>query len=132
MINESRENYLRAIYVISTRKGAVRSKDLVQYLSVSKNTVSAMLSKIKDEGYLSHKNYGALSLTPKGLGIAMKLTEKHRLIELFLTRVLKRNPKTVHPEACLLEHDFSPQSMKAMKKLLGNPKTDPHGSPIYQ
>ncbi|HQT44443.1 MAG TPA: metal-dependent transcriptional regulator [Candidatus Micrarchaeota archaeon] len=132
MVNESRENYIRAIYVISQRKGSVRGKDLAQYLSVSKNTVSAMLSRIRGEGYLSYKNYGALALTPKGKQLAKKLTQKHRLIELFLTNVLMRDPRKVHPEACLLEHDFSPQSMSAMKKLLGNPKADPHGSPINQ
>ncbi len=132
MINEPRENYIRAIYVISTRKGTVRSKDLAQYLSVSKNTVSAMISKIRDEGYISYEKYGELTLTRKGRSLAKKLTQKHRIIELFLARVLRRDPRRVHAEACLLEHDFSPQSISAMKKLLGNPKSDPHGSPIYQ
>ncbi len=132
MTNESRENYIRAIYVISKRKGIVRGKDLAEYLSVSKNTVSAMLSRIRGDGYLTYKSYGALTLTRKGTALAKKLTQKHRLIELFLTNVLKRDPAKVHPEACLLEHDFSPKSISAMKKLLGNPKADPHGSPIYQ
>ncbi|MFA5105384.1 MAG: metal-dependent transcriptional regulator [Candidatus Micrarchaeia archaeon] len=132
MPNEQRENYIRAIYVISKRKGSVRSKDLAAYLSVSKNTVSTMLSRISTEGYVAYERYGALALTRKGTSLAKRLTEKHRLIELFLAKVLKRDPAQVHDEACLLEHDFSPQSMAAMKKLLGNPKSDPHGSPIYQ
>ncbi|MFA6213758.1 MAG: metal-dependent transcriptional regulator [Candidatus Micrarchaeia archaeon] len=131
-MNEQRENYLRAIYLISSRNGKARGKDLSEYLRVSKNAVSAMLSSLSGEGYASHENYGAVSLTGKGARLARKLTEKHRLIELFLVKKLGRSPKDVHPEACLLEHAFSGKSMLAMKRLLGNPKLDPHGSPIPQ
>ncbi|NUN11364.1 metal-dependent transcriptional regulator [Candidatus Micrarchaeota archaeon] len=129
-INESRQDYVRAIFVLSERNQEVRSKDLVSYLEVKKNTVSHMLSALRDEGFVSFQNYGSISLTKKGLLLAKQLTAKHRLIELFLTKVLKRNPSEVHDEACKLEHDFSEDSLKEMKKLLGNPSLDPHGKPI--
>jgi DtxR family Mn-dependent transcriptional regulator len=132
MLNEQRENYIRAISLISARKGAARGKDLSDYLKVSKNAVSAMLSRLKCENYVAHENYGSLSLTRKGASLAKKLTQKHRLIELFLVKKLGRSPKDVHPEACRLEHAFSRKSMLAMKRLLGNPRLDPHGSPILQ
>jgi len=131
MINEFREDYIRAVYLISQRKGEARSKDLALYLGVSKNTVSAMLSRLRSQGYVSYQNYGPIALSAKGTQVAKKLTEKHRLIELFLTTVLSRDPKDVHHEAGLLEHDFSAKSLAAMKRVLGNPTLDPHGNPIY-
>lgn len=130
-INEFRQDYVRAIFVLSERKQEVRSKDLVEYLSVRKNTVSEMLSRLREEGLVVFENYGSISLTRKGRLLARKLTTKHRLIELFLTKILKRKPEEVHSEACKLEHDFSEASLKEMKKLLGDPKKDPHGEPIY-
>ena len=130
MLNEQRENYIRAIYLISSRNGAARGKDLSDYLKVSKNAVSAMLTQLRSENYAVHEKYGALSLTRKGASLAKKLTAKHRLIELFLVKKLGHDPKEVHPEACRLEHVFSRKSLSAMKRLLGNPKLDPHGQPI--
>lgn len=132
MMNEQRENYIRAIYLISLRKGAARGKDISEYLRVSKNTVSAMLSSLRREKYVIHENYGALTLTRKGARIAKNLTEKHRLIELFLVKKLRHSPRDVHSEACRLEHGFSKKSLSAMKRLLGNPRLDPHGQPITQ
>jgi DtxR family Mn-dependent transcriptional regulator len=131
MINEQREDYIRAIYLLTIRKETVRNKDLSGYLNVSKNTVSAMLLQLQKDGYVSHKKYAEMKLTRKGNKLARKLTVKHRLIELFLTSVLKRDPKEVHEEAGRLEHDFSKGSIREMKKILHNPKYDPHGQPIY-
>lgn len=131
MINEQREDYIRAIHLLAIRKGAVRNKDLADYLKVSKNTVSAMLLQLQKDGYVSYKKYTELKLTGKGSALARKLTERHRLIELFLAEVLKRDPSEVHDEAGRLEHDFSQESIDEMKKILHNPKYDPHGQPIY-
>ncbi|MCX6771543.1 MAG: metal-dependent transcriptional regulator [Candidatus Micrarchaeota archaeon] len=132
MLNEQREDYIRAIYLISLRKGVARGKDMSEYLKVSKNTVSAMLVRLSDENYISHKNYGTVALTKKGTSLAKQLTMKHRLIELFLVKILKHQSNEVHSEACRLEHDFSQKSISAMNRLLGNPRLDPHGSQIYQ
>ena len=130
-MNAARQDYIRAIYVVSESKQEVRSKDLATRLRVSKNTVSQMLSALREEGFVSFEKYGSINLTKKGKAFAKKLTAKHRLIELFLTKVLKRNPAVVHDEACKLEHDFSEESLQQIKRMLGNPKTDPHGKPIY-
>ncbi|MBI4052898.1 MAG: metal-dependent transcriptional regulator [Candidatus Diapherotrites archaeon] len=131
MVNQSRLDYVRAIFILSGRLGEVRGKGLSEYLGVSKNTVSTMLKRLRAQKLVLYEEYGAVSLTKKGERLAKDLTARHRLIELFLTRVLKRNPKTVHGEADLLEHAFSEQSLKSMRKLLGNPKFDPHGKTIF-
>jgi DtxR family Mn-dependent transcriptional regulator len=130
MINDYRQDYVRAVFVLSQRQGEVRGKDLAAYMHVSKNTVSVMMGRLKAAGLVKYESYGPIALSASGMRLARKLTEKHRLIELFLARVLKRDPKKVHDEAGMLEHDFSDESIAAMRKLLRNPKADPHGQPI--
>lgn len=132
MHSTNREDYLRALYVLEERHGEIKSKDISDYLKVSKPSVTEMVDKLQQEGLVTQKKYSNIRFTPKGRRAATKLTSKHRIIELFLTKTLRLNPNKVHHEAHLLEHAFSNKSIVRIKKLLGNPKTDPHGKPIPQ
>lgn len=132
MFTASREDYLRGLYILEEEKDEIKSIDLAHYLNVSKPSVSEMVKELNREGLISHKRYSSLNFTPKGRKIAKKLTSKHRLIELFLKNVLKIASKNIHQEAHRLEHAFSDDSISRIKKLLGNPKKDPHGKPIPQ
>ncbi len=125
------EDYVRGVYYLGGGKSPVRSIDLAKRLSVSKNTISAMVDKLAGRKLLSHEKYGGISLTPAGRKIAKDLTYRHRLIELFLAKVLRVKESRVHKEACSLEHSFSQQSIRGMQALLKNPKTDPHGKPLH-
>ena len=130
MFTASREDYLRGLYLLEEEKGHLKSIDLAHYLHVSKPSVSEMVQELNKEGLISYKKYSKLKFTSKGKKIAQKLTSKHRLIELFLKNVLKISPKNLHQEAHRLEHAFSDESMDKIRKLLHNPKKDPHGKPI--
>src|SRR3989338_6093228 len=100
MVSVAIEDYLRAVFVLEERKVNVKSKDLSEYLGVSKNTVSQMLYKMSSEGLVVFKKYSRnIKLSKKGLALAKNLTFKHRLIEKFLVDVLKRSPEKVHFEA---------------------------------
>ena len=91
-----------------------------------------MVKALSKEGLVRHKRYSSLNFTSKGRKIAEKLTSKHRIIESFLKNVLKLDSKNIHQEAHRLEHAFSDSSIGKIRKLLGNPKKDPHGKPIPQ
>ena len=130
MFTANREDYLRGLYILEEEKGEIKSIDLAHYLNVSKPSVSEMLKNLNKEGVVSYKKYSKIKFTGKGKKIAEKLTSKHRLIELFLKNVLKINSTNVHDEAHRLEHAFSDESIGRIRKVLGNPKTDPHGKPI--
>jgi len=132
MFTAHREDYLRGLYILEEKKDEIKSIDLAHYLNVSKPSVSEMIKELDEEGLVFHKKYSKLKFTPKGRRIAQKLTSKHRLIELFLKNVLKIDSKNVHQEAHRLEHAFSDESIEKLRKLLGNPKKDPHGKPIPQ
>ena len=130
MYTVSKEDYLRGMYILEEERGEVKSTDLANYLDVSKPSVSEMVKGLQEEGLISHKKYSKLAFTPKGRKIAKNLTSKHRLIELFLKNILRVSTKNIHQEAHRLEHAFSDNSINKIKKLLGNPKKDPHGKPI--
>ena len=130
MESASREDYLRAVYHLMEENNEVRSVDLADYLNVTKPSVSEMLKELSKEGLIEYKKYSKVKLTGKGHKIARNLTSKHRIIERFLKDMLKINKKKVHDEAHRLEHAFSDDSIGKLRKLLGNPKQDPHGKPI--
>lgn len=130
MFTANKEDYLRGLYILEEERGEIKSIDLAHYLNISKPSVSEMVKELNKEGLVSYKKYSKLKFTAKGRKIAKKLTSKHRLIELFLKNILKINSKNVHQEAHRLEHAFSDKSIAKLRKLLGNPKKDPHGKPI--
>ena len=132
MFTAHKEDYLRGLYIFEEEKGEIKSIDLANYLNVSKPSVSEMVKELNKEGFVSYKRYSKLKFTAKGHRIAQKLTSKHRLIELFLKNILKINSNNIHQEAHRLEHAFSDKSIEKIRKLLGNPKKDPHGKPIPQ
>ena len=132
MFTANREDYLRGLYILEEEKGEIKSIDLAHYLNISKPSVTEMVQELNKEGMVSYKKYSKIKFTTKGKKIAEKLTSKHRLIELFLKNILKINSKNVHLEAHRLEHAFSDESIARLRKILGNPKKDPHGKPIPQ
>lgn len=133
MINKTKEDYLRTIYHIQEEKQiktGVSSVYISKYLNVSKSTVSEMLRKLMKEHIIQPFSYGKIKLTRKGLIHAIDITKKHRLIEAFLSDVLRIKQRNIHDEAHRLEHAFSKASLDSMSKLIKNKKTCPHGKPI--
>ncbi len=130
MFTAHKEDYLRGIYILEEEKGEIKAVDLAHYLNVSKPSVSEMVKELNREGLVSYKKYSKVRFTPKGRKIAKKLTSKHRLIESFLKNMLKISSKNIHKEAHRLEHAFSDESIAKLRRMLGNPKKDPHGKPI--
>lgn len=130
MKSVNKEDYLRGIYHLLEDEGYVKSVDLADYLNITKPSVSEMLKELNNEGLIVYKKYSKLRFTSKGRTIARKLTFKHRIIESFLKNILRIDSQNIHEEAHRLEHAFSDKSIEKLRKLLGNPKEDPHGKPI--
>lgn len=134
MIETTKEDYLRAIYHFQEEENSledgVSSISLADYLGIPKPTVSEMLRKLMKENLVNKTRYGKINLTKKGLAESKSITKKHRIIEVFLTQILKINQGIVHGEAHRLEHAFSNDSIMSISKLIKNPKSCPHGKPI--
>lgn len=131
MINQSKEDYIRAIYCLWEKGDKfVRSVDIASNLDISKPSVSAMLKKLSTQKYIKMQPYSQISFTAKGLREAKKLTYKHRIIEVFLHKILKYPKNKIHEEAHKLEHAFSYKAVKRLDSFLGYPKYCPNGFKI--
>jgi len=126
----SAEDYLRTIYNIYESSGTVQSIEISRTLQVSKPSVSEMIRKLAKKGYLKVSPYSTIRLTQKGIAEARRITNAHRIIEVFLNKVLGYPVENTHDEAHRLEHAFSPDAIKRLESFLNNPKTCPHGNII--
>ena len=118
---ESGENYLEAILMLSREKDGVHAIDIVNELNFSKPSVSIMLKKLKDEGYIEIDSNSHIHLLPSGLEIAERILERHELLTKILID-LGVEPKTAEDDACKIEHDLSEETFEAIKKYYNKQK----------
>lgn len=114
-IQESAENYLETILILSQRQPAVRSIDIANEMGFSKPSVSIAMKHLRENGYVVVDEDGHLKLTPSGLAVAAKIYERHTVISDMLTR-LGVDPKIAAEDACRIEHVISSESFEALKK----------------
>jgi len=117
-IHESGEMYLEAIYVLSGKRGNVRSIDVSEYLGYSKPSVSRAVGLLKKGGFLTADRDGSLNLTVSGREIARKIYERHTILTKLLVK-MGVSEETAAADACKLEHAVSDESFEAIKKFAG-------------
>ena len=114
---ESLEDYLETILILSKRLPAVRSIDVANEHDFSKPSVSVAVKNLKNRNYITVSGDGYISLTETGKEIAEKVYECHNLLKDWLI-YLGVEPEIAAADACKMEHDISPQSYEAMKKCI--------------
>lgn len=126
------ENYIKNIYLLleSSKDKVVKTNDIAYKLNYSAASVTDMLQKLADKKLILYKKYYGVELTKKGRTIALNVVRKHRLWELFLTKILNFTWDKVHDIAEQLEHVQSKELIDSIDKYLNYPKYDPHGDPI--
>jgi DtxR family Mn-dependent transcriptional regulator len=126
------ENYLKQIYQQTRHAPAelLPPGKLAGVMAVAPGTATAMIKTLADDGLVDYEPRSGIRLTPAGQRAALDVLRRHRLIELFLVKVLKLDWSEVHAEAEELEHAISPKVLDRIDQLLGHPQTDPHGDPI--
>ncbi len=128
------ENYLKAIYqrqlTLEQTRDLVSMGELASSLGVVPGTATAMVKTLAESGLVRYEPYAGVRLTPAGERLAARVLRRHRLIELFLVRVLGMDWSDVHEEAEQLEHAASDRLVELMDEMLDHPATDPHGDPI--
>lgn len=128
------ENYLKTIFLAQSADPA--SDDLVPMgqiagsLGVVPGTATTMIKALAESGLVRYEPYMGVRLTPAGEKLASLVIRRHRLIELFLVRVLDMSWAEVHDEAERLEHAVSERLIDRIDDMLGRPAVDPHGDPI--
>jgi DtxR family Mn-dependent transcriptional regulator len=128
------ENYLKTIYHAQT--GLASTKDLVPMgqlasaLGVVPGTATTMVKTLSESGLVRYEPYVGVRLTASGEKLASLVLRRHRLVELFLVKVLGMSWADVHEEAEQLEHAVSERLIDRIDEMLGRPDVDPHGDPI--
>jgi DtxR family transcriptional regulator, Mn-dependent transcriptional regulator len=130
MITRATEDYLKAIYQLSQGGEPVGTSAIADRLGVAAGSVTGMLKRLGEQGYVEHVPYYGARLTDRGREQAVALVRRHRVLELFLVEVLGFGWDQVHEEAERLEHAASDRLIDHMDRVLGQPEFDPHGAPI--
>src|SRR3954453_13510847 len=123
------EEYLEAIHELGEEGSQVIQARLAEDLGHSAPTVSEMVRRLRDEGYLELEGRH-ITPTPQGRRRAESVVRKHRLAERLLTDVIGLDWHKAHVEAGRWEHVISDEVEAHLVTLLGNPTTCPHGNPI--
>ncbi len=131
MISFTEENYLKAIYKLIEPEGeAVTTNAIAEKLNTKAASVTDMLKKLSDKKLINYQKYQGVTLSSKGKRVALNITRKHRLWEMFLVEKLNFKWDEVHDVAEQLEHINSNKLIEQIDKFLNFPKVDPHGDPI--
>jgi DtxR family Mn-dependent transcriptional regulator len=123
MEQKSTQDYLKAVYGLSRNGDLVSTTEISQKLNVAPASVTEMLKKLAEDGYVKYSPYHGSTLTEKGLQEAQKVTRKHRLLETFLSDVLHIGKDKVHTEACKMEHALSDEAEESLCRFLKHPDT---------
>lgn len=117
--NESSENYLETILVLSQKLPVVRSVDIANEMNFKKPSVSIAMKNLREKGLITVTDAGFIYLTESGKEIAEMIYERHRVITAGLIS-LGVHPEVAAEDACRIEHDLSVESFEAIKKHLNS------------
>src|SRR6056297_3627183 len=128
-VSDAAGDYLKAIWSLS-RDGPASTNAIAERLGFTPASVSGMLARLSESGYVDHVRYRGAHLTDAGRREALRLIRRHRLIETFMIRELGYGWDEVHDEAETIEHAVNDRFAERLATLLGDPTHDPHGDPI--
>ncbi len=118
-INESAENYLETILILSKTLPVVRSVDIATELGFKKSSVSIAMKNLREKKYITVSEAGYITLTESGKEIADMIYERHELFTSWLMS-LGVDEKTASEDACRMEHVISQKSFEAIKNHIPN------------
>lgn len=117
--NESAENYLETILILSHKLPVVRSVDIATELGFKKSSVSVAMKNLREKGHITVTKEGFIYLTPSGREIAEMIYERHEFLSDWLIR-LGVDSRIALEDACRIEHDISRESFDAIKNFINN------------
>ncbi|KGO84796.1 iron-dependent repressor [Flavobacterium rivuli WB 3.3-2 = DSM 21788] len=127
----SEENYLKVIYHLShTANKGISTNAIANVMESKPSSVTDMVQKLADKELVEYVKYQGVTLTQKGMFMALMIVRKHRLWEVFLVEKLDFSWDEVHDVAEQLEHIKSEKLTNKLDEFLGFPTEDPHGDPI--
>ena len=116
-MNESAENYLETILVLSHSLPVVRSVDIANEMGFKKSSVSVAMKNLRENGYILVSDSGFITLTDSGMEIAEMIYERHTLLSTWL-ETLGVDKEIAAQDACKMEHVISKESFDKLKEFV--------------
>jgi len=111
------EDYLETIYLLEKRNKVARVKEIAAARNVKMPTVTEVLKRLTEKGYIIYEPYGYVVTTEKGRAYAEKLYSKHRVLISFLRDILGLPGEKAEREGCLMEHHLSEETVGKIDRL---------------
>lgn len=108
------EDYLETIYIAYLNNEPLKGAELARKLNISRASVSEALSRLVAKGLVKYNSYEAISITENGIEEAVKVYNKHHVIENFFIKVLGIDKKQASENACEIEHIISEKILEEM------------------
>ena len=118
VLSESLEDYLETILELQETKRVARSKDIADNLNIKRGSVTGMLKKLSENGFINYEPYGYVTLTEKGKKIALEIEKRHIFLKDFFKNTLGVDEKTAEATACQMEHSMDNKTFKKFKKFI--------------
>lgn len=116
-INESAENYLETILILSKKLPVVRAVDIANELDFKKSSVSIAMKNLREKEHITVTDAGYIYLTDTGREIADMIYERHEVISKGLM-ALGVPQEIATEDACRIEHVISKESFEAVKNYI--------------
>ena len=108
------EDYLEVIYELVEHKGYATTIDISEYLNVSSPSVTYMIQRLNESGYLNYEKYRGIRLTDKGTLVAKSIRKRHGLLAEFL-KIIGVDEDTANKDAEGIEHHLHPKTLEKLK-----------------
>lgn len=119
------EDYLEVISELVELKGYATTLDISRYMGVSAPSVTQMLHRLDESGYLEYEKYRGINLTAKGSEVAEGIRQKHdTLLEFF--EMLGIEYETASQDAEGIEHHLNPKTILQLRKFVTYLKANPN------
>ena len=122
--SERREDYLEIISELVEMKGYATTLDISRYMNVSAPSVTKMLKRLDENGYLEYEKYHGINLTKSGIQLAQTIRQKHSILLEFF-EILGIGKDVANQDAEGIEHHLNPKTIRQLRKFITFLKSNP-------
>jgi Mn-dependent DtxR family transcriptional regulator len=114
--SQSAEDYLERIHELIEQKGYARVVDIASSLKVKQASVTVMVQKLAESGYLKYEKYRGVIMTAEGQEVAERIQNRHATLSRFFS-LFGLDPETQHQDIEGIEHHLSPDTVAVLADL---------------
>ena len=129
--SQSAEDYLERIHELIEEKGYARVVDIASSLKVKQASVTSMVQKLAEAGYLKYEKYRGLILTSKGSDVARKIRNRHETLSRFFS-IFGLDVETQREDIEGIEHHLSPDTVEVLADLAQFFEKEPRILELFQ